>query len=155
MKPGLLYQSRAGRGSWIIYDLDGPGLFGGKKPVILWSRLGSLDEDTQERAWPADMRAEYERILGRGEFSEMPEMPEMPNLVELVADEDECAWDQKCSHGYRVENHAVYCHNERWLYAPTKCRRGEWLARIFGGDPSGYAHEKCPGFMPNPLYKPT
>ena len=57
-------------------------------------------------------------IIGRPEFIDYDEPPQMPNIVEMVADQDDCAWDQPCAFGYRVEHHAVYCHNEKWLYAP-------------------------------------
>ena len=43
----------------------------------------------------------------------------MINLVELVS--DDCAFDQPCKHGHRVESHAVYCHNEKANV--RKCRR--------------------------------
>jgi hypothetical protein len=134
-------------GTW--YIADGPPYL---KSKVIWSRQRTEDEDTGEYSWPEDMRKEYERLLGRPEFVEIPEEQE-PNLVELVADDDGCAWDQKCCFGHRVESHAVYCHNDKWLYAPRKCKRGEWLADFYGGDPADYAHEKCPGFKANPLYK--
>lgn len=60
------------------------------------------------------------------------------NLVELVADGD-CAFDQPCGHGHRVETHAVYCQHPSWPNSPRKCRRG-------GDD---YKHKDCPGFYPN------
>lgn len=72
----------------------------------------------------------------------------MTGLVELVAEPDECAFDQPCAHGHRVECHAVYCHNEEWDDAPTKCRR-TWYT---GGEERD---EDCPGYVPNPAYKPT
>src|SRR3990167_11162825 len=34
------------------------------------------------------------------------------NLVELIGGEDDCAFDQPCAFGHRVNGHAVYCHNE-------------------------------------------
>lgn len=67
------------------------------------------------------------------------------NIVELVADDDDCAFDQPCLHGNRVESHAVYCHNERWPQAPRKCRRSWYTG---GKDPDW----GCPGFAPNPDY---
>jgi hypothetical protein len=65
------------------------------------------------------------------------------NLVELLADEGDCAFDQPCAHGHRVEVHAVYCHNTEWADAPRKCRR-TWYS---GGE---VRDEDCPGFKPNP-----
>lgn len=68
-------------------------------------------------------------------------------LVEMMADEDECAFDQPCKYGHRVSCHAVYCHNDTWNDAPTKCRR-TWYT---GGD---VRDEDCPGYAQNPDYKP-
>lgn len=65
------------------------------------------------------------------------------NLVELIAGEDECAFDQPCGYGHRVDGHAVYCHNEKWPDAPRKCRR-TWYT---GGE---VRDEDCEGFWPNP-----
>lgn len=66
------------------------------------------------------------------------------NLVELIAEDDETAFDQPCEHGNRVDGHAVYCHNTEWTDAPRKCRR-TWYT---GGK---VRDEDCPGFAPNPL----
>ena len=72
----------------------------------------------------------------------------MINLVELItAGNDDCAFDQPCKHGHRVEGHAVYCHNDEWPDSPRKCRR-TWYT---GGE---VKDEDCPGFAPNPEYKP-
>jgi hypothetical protein len=154
MTPALLRQHDHlhPNGLWIIEDLDGPR----ESRTILWSRPRESDEDTGEYPWPLDMRQEYERLLNRPEFSQEP-LPQEPNLVEFIAGlpggGDGCAFDQKCLHGNRVGTHAVYCHNDRWLYAPRKCRRGERFASIYGGEPADYAHEKCPGFLSNPQYQ--
>ncbi len=67
---------------------------------------------------------------------------QMINLVELVANPDDCGFDQSCEYGYKVEGHAVYCHNEVWPDAPRKCRR-TWYT---GGK---VRDEDCPGFSPN------
>ena len=68
------------------------------------------------------------------------------NIVELMADESDCAFDQPCIYGHRVESHAVYCHNDKWPDAPRKCGYGEdtW---------SGVPHSECPGFKVNPAQK--
>jgi hypothetical protein len=63
------------------------------------------------------------------------------NMVELLADPEDCAFDQPCRFGHRVETHAVYCHADHWQDAPRKCRRNR----------TDYLHEDCPGFRPNPL----
>lgn len=68
------------------------------------------------------------------------------SLVELVADDDDCKFDQPCVYGHRVEGHAVYCHNNEWDHAPTKCRR-TWYT---GGK---VTDESCPGFAPNPAFE--
>ena len=67
------------------------------------------------------------------------------NVVEILAEgaDDECAFDQPCCFGNRVDHHAVYCHNEDWPDSPRKCRR----------DRNEYKHEDCPGFVANPDYK--
>lgn len=64
------------------------------------------------------------------------------NLNERVADPKDCAYDQPCIYGHRVEYHAVYCHNNAWDDAPRKCRR-TWYT---GG---AVRDEDCPGFRPN------
>ena len=92
---------------------------------------------------PAELRAKFEELSGRGEYIESAPLAAV-NIVELIADADDCAFDQPCAHGYRVETHAVYCHNEGWLYAPRKCHRHqgtEWE--------EPYPHEACGGFKPN------
>lgn len=65
------------------------------------------------------------------------------NLVELIADPEECAYDQACRFGHRVGGHAVYCHNETWEDSPRKCRR-TWYTGGAARD------EDCPGFEANP-----
>ncbi len=102
---------------------------------VIWSMpCDPAQEDEQGRP-PAALRAEYERLIGRGEFIPESEAEGRPvNLVEMVSDED-CGFDQPCAHGYRVEQHAVYCHNETWLYAPRKCHRRE-----------DWPHSDCPGY---------
>lgn len=64
------------------------------------------------------------------------------NSVELMA-ADDCAFDQRCRFGHRVEGHAVYCHNDLWDDGPRKCRRS-WYTDGRVRD------EDCPGFEPNP-----
>lgn len=77
-----------------------------------------------------------------------PERIPITNLVELAADVSgsDCAFDQVCAHGHRVEGHAVYCHNEAWLNHPRKCRRRQHRE---SWDKADYRHEECPGFYPN------
>ena len=72
----------------------------------------------------------------------------MFNVVELLADQEDCAFDQPCKFGHRVESHAVYCQNDAWKAGPRKCRR-TWYS---GGE---YRDTDCPGFEPNTLpHKP-
>lgn len=100
--------------------------------------------DQNDGVPPAEIRARYEEVVGRPEFIPYDESSPV-NVVEMMADEDDCAWDQPCAFGYRVEQHAVYCHNEKWLYAPRKCRRGK-----------DWPHAECRGFRPNPTrWSPT
>ncbi len=73
----------------------------------------------------------------------------MINLVELVADQADCAFDQPCIYGHRVERHAVYCHNEKWANSPRKCRH-TWYYKEIG---TGKEDKDCPGFKLNPDYK--
>ena len=69
------------------------------------------------------------------------------NIVELAAscEGDETAFDQPCKFGHRVDDHAVYCHNNNWEDSPRKCRR-TWFT---GGE---IKDEDCPGFEANPLF---
>lgn len=69
------------------------------------------------------------------------------NIVEAIQEPDaDCAFDQPCRFGHRVEDHAVYCHNDAWPDGPRKCRR-TWST---GGE---VKDEDCPGFQPNPEFK--
>jgi hypothetical protein len=63
-----------------------------------------------------------------------------------IQDDANCALDQPCKFGHRVESHAVYCHHDEWEDSPRKCRRS-WAT---GGD---VRDEDCPGFRPNPEFK--
>ena len=68
------------------------------------------------------------------------------NLVEMLADENECIYDQSCYYGHRVIGHAVYCHNYAWKGSPRKCRRSHFT----GGE---IKDEDCKGFKPNTRLK--
>lgn len=131
-------------GEYRICDYDAPRDKGYQAQCV-WSRLLTKDDEECD-PYPPDVCAEYERLCGRGEFIDWDEPPAMPNIVELFVGEDECAWDQPCAFGNRVDGHAVYCHNEKWLYAPRKCRR-TWYT---GGR---VRDEDCRGFKQNPFYK--
>ena len=74
----------------------------------------------------------------------------VPNVVELVSD-GECAWDQPCRFGHRVEDYAVYCHNARWIDSPRKCHRRQKASAW----QKAWPHEECPGYEPNPAKRPS
>ena len=124
-------------GFWRIRDLDNRlkdlSDYPGK---IAWQRA-VVDGEVFDR-YPADVRAAFERLTGRSEFSDASK-PESPNVVEMIDDEPGSGFNQICRYGYLVEGHAVYCHNDRWLYAPRKCRR-TWAT---GGE---VRDEDCRGF---------
>lgn len=101
---------------------------------VVWTGQFPIQDDYEGHQFPLEFRQEYERLLNRSEFV-ADAQPEEANLVEVVAGDD-CAWDQPCAHGHRVEQHAVYCHNSFWLYAPRKCYRNRL----------DFKHENCPGF---------
>lgn len=73
------------------------------------------------------------------------------NFVELMADGDECAFDQRCIYGQSVDGHAVYCHNADWPAAPRKCRRTWYYGEKYATE-NGCRDEDCPGFKPNPEF---
>ena len=69
------------------------------------------------------------------------------NIVEAIQESDsDCAFDQPCKFGHRVEGHAVYCHNDAWVDGPRKCHRS-WST---GGE---VKDEDCPGFQPNEAFR--
>ena len=107
---------------------------------VVWSRE-FIEAEFIDEQYPEDVRKEYERLMKRGEFLPEEKTPlAKANVVEMVAGND-CAWDQPCLYGYRVDSHAVYCHNEGWLYAPRKCRRNK-----------SWPHEQCRGYKENPAW---
>lgn len=110
---------------------------------VVWSSP-YLKEHEDMEGYPAVVKEAYERIIG---YDPQATSEEPFNIVEMMAAAagDECAFDQPCAYGFRVEGHAVYCHNTWWLYAPRKCRR-TWYT---GGRISD---ETCEGYRPNPLY---
>ncbi len=73
------------------------------------------------------------------------------NVVEIAADES--AWDLPCRFAHRVEQHARYCHNNRWVDAPRKCHRTVDGSNNVHGWPVGeHCFVDCPGFQKNPTY---
>lgn len=129
------------RGEWRITQRM--GRYSSESDPVVWS-APFLDGDWNDPTGkPANVREAYERIIGYD-----PRAAGAPtfNVVEMVADGDG-GHDQPCVFGNRVEGHAVYCHNESWLYAPRKCRRSQQ-------DPK-WKHEGCPGFTANPSADPA
>jgi hypothetical protein len=110
--------------------------------AIVWTKIYPISSDIEDE-FPLELRQKYEELCERPEFLDELQ-PEELNIVELIADED-CAWDQPCKFGHRVEQHAVYCHASHWLYAPRKCRRNR----------TNYKHEDCRGFKSNPNQEET
>lgn len=91
---------------------------------------------------PPELREQYESLIG---WHSGMERQDVPNIVEAVADGD-CAFDQPCKFGYRVEDYAVYCHNSGWLYAPRKCHK----CSLIGNEHEDCErHATCKGFSPN------
>lgn len=136
-----------GVGVWEIIDMGSRGYCSHNDPVV-WS-MPWLPEHDELGEPPLEFRQKYEALLRASGWVPVMEEPQV-NVVEMIADEDDCAWDQPCAHGHRVEHHAVYCHNKAWLYAPSKCRRHRGPS-VWSDKP--WPHEECPGFMPNPLYR--
>lgn len=142
-------------GEYQIYEIREDAMHGmdadGNEVGVVWRRAYDDDEDLGEYFWPADMRAEYERLNDVPEFSPnwSPEafiagtVSIQPNVVEFM--DDEQAWDQPCVYGNRCSSHAVYCHNDGWLYSPRKCQRTWYTSGVV-------RDEDCPGFTPNPQF---
>lgn len=120
----------ASGGFWQITQLN-QGIEG---PVVFSFPYRPEHEELEEP--PEEVRHEYERLI---EYDPNASSKIAVNAVEVISDGTKCAFDQPCRYGYRVESHAVYCHNLRWLYSPRKCRR-TWYT---GGD---IRDEDCPGF---------
>lgn len=138
-------QFTAEGGKWQITDMGDKGYSSFLDPVVWEMPYLSAHDGLGEP--PPEFREKYEALLRASGWVPQQREPTV-NLVEMIADQDECAWDQPCAFGYRVEQHAVYCHNETWLYAPRKCRRHKG-ASIWSDDP--WPHEECPGYKANPL----
>lgn len=139
----VVFDSNGAR--WEIVDGGQNGRF--LNAPTIWS-MPYLPEHDGLGQPPLEFRQRYEALLAESGFIQALEPPHV-NIVERVSDEDECAWDQPCAYGYRVESHAVYCHNEAWPYSPFKCRRRS--GQSMRGD-EAWPHAGCPGFKPNPLY---
>ena len=141
----LSYSDKFPDGMWLIFKA-------GKFHDVAADDSCAIAQIPHDDTWQGDgpppkVRAEYERLIGY-----VPRPVDLnpltrANIVELAAEPGECGFDQPCAFGNRVEGHAVYCHNEHWLYAPRKCRR-TWYT---GGETRD---EDCEGYQPNPAFAP-
>lgn len=126
-------------GFWLILDKKGKPSDHVLDGKIVF-KLPYLKEHDDLEEPPLELRQKYEELI---EYKQGDKIPGCLNLVEAMrSQDDDCAFDQSCQYGHRVEGHAVYCHNDTWLYAPRKCRR-TWYT---GGR---IRDEDCPGFLQN------
>lgn len=137
----LVYDRKSPKGRWQIIDMGDKGYCSSDDPVIWTIENAVLADPDSDMHPPREVRAEYERLIGFDPLK-APPPTEIVNIVEVIADGDDCAFDQPCAYGHRVDGHAVYCHNDWWLYAPRKCRRS-WYT---GGETRD---EDCEGYRPN------
>lgn len=70
------------------------------------------------------------------------------SLMELVTEDEQQSFNQRCRFGNLIEGHAVYCHCEN-PESPRKCRQ-TWY---FGEKAKGRQDEDCKFFEANPNYK--
>ena len=118
---------------WIIYDAVELDNLGGCREIF---RVPAKEED----GLPIELKNEYERLI---EWQEGDSTDASINIVEFIAERSE--FNQKCKYGKLVHDYGVYCHNTKWLYAPTKCHR-TWYTR--GKEPD----EDCEGYKPNEIF---
>lgn len=111
-----------------------------KKDEEIVFKMPFLEGDFDLEEPPEKLKEKYEHLIG-WQSSSLLKKPF--NIIESLS--DDCAYDQPCIYGLRVEQHAVYCHNEAWLYAPKKCHRS-----IEKTDKRYYTN--CPGFKSNPKF---
>jgi hypothetical protein len=123
-------------GYWSFHPHDGNRV---------WTR--PCRKDDPEEGYPADLRAEFERLI---EYDPDYDPSHQPTLGEacFADEEDGGGFNQPCKFGNLAEGHAVYCTNSKWLYGPTKCRR-TWYT---GGE---RRDEDCEGYAPNPKFNPS
>jgi hypothetical protein len=128
-----------GVGHWYIAHSEKGYFVGTEEPV--WTFPFNESHWELEEP-PAEVRAKYEELIGYD-----PEYEGEPfvNVVEMIDDGEGGGFNQPCRFGNLCAGHAVYCHNEKWLYGPRKCRR-TWYT---GGE---RRDEDCPGYEPNPHY---
>jgi hypothetical protein len=133
-----------GASEWRIYELNPDGcadhIFNeDRKPLFTFPWCEAHDEGLRP---PLEVRAKYEELIG---YDPTYEGKPFVNLVEMIDDGEAGGFNQPCRYGNLCEGHAVYCHNEKWLYGPRKCRR-TWYT---GGD---VRDEDCEGYEPNPHF---
>lgn len=144
---GREYNKHHPNGRWTITYLPaGYGPCEGMEVVFETPVLEGDFDDSGEP--PLRVRIEYERLM-KYDPAEWKNRASI-NAVELITAGRDCAFDQPCKWGRRVEWYAVYCHNPKWLYAPSKCRRraaDSWIGQA-------WPHELCAGFEKNPNANP-
>lgn len=133
-------------GRWEILDHQANGDYKAKYKSdydlfgkVIWT-LPHKEDHWELEEPPLELRMEYERLLATEPKSEPNPCF---NAVELFGSE----FNQRCEFGALVEHHAVYCHNQEWLYAPRKCKR-TWATE------GRIRDEDCPGYKPNPGFTP-
>ena len=128
----LTFSEEVPEGEWRIYKGSFVDAMAGKNIIARFPN----DEEWNREGPPPRVRAEYERII---KYNPAAGNPPSVNVVELLA--GDASFDQPCRYGGLVDGHAVYCHNDSWLYAPRKCRRS-WHTNGEVRD------EDCEGYAP-------
>lgn len=145
------FDARSPNGRYEICFMGDKGYHGHNDPVV-WSYDCTPDDDLIDDGQPPlALRQEYERLLKADGW--IPELADHAVDIAkciIASQTDDVAYDQPCAYGCRVEYHAVYCENDKWLYAPRKCRRTQGPS-VWSNQ--AWPHEKCAGFLANPLYK--
>jgi hypothetical protein len=77
------------------------------------------------------------------------ENQEIVPLMGGFGDEDDCAFDQPCKFGYRVDGHSVYCDNKKSPYRKCRC---SWYYGRAASIIDKCADEDCEYFKANPNY---
>ena len=92
------------KGMWkILVARKGKEWFLGDEEAVWVGAEGEVKLDNGEP--PQAVRDALVALLG---YDKAPTPKHAVNLVEMVADQEDCAFDQPCAHGFRVEDHAVY-----------------------------------------------
>ena len=81
------------------------------------------------------------RFLGKKKIKPKKEIPDLACFL-ISSMEEDCAYDQPCKYGYRVDGHSVYCENPKM---PNRKCHNTWFT---GGE---YKDEDCEGYKPNEI----